>query len=84
MIEDFDIIQAARDGARAVADGDGGRSAHLLGEVEAAMTELSVGECEWLSIAVSNGAFSRQMGATPAEPTFVGTQQTPEGEIWDI
>ena len=83
MLEDIDLFQTARDGARAVAAGDGGRSAHLLDAVVEAMRELTLDECEWLSIAVTNGAFSRQMAAPPAEGD-VNMTKTQDGEIWDI
>lgn len=84
MDETYDIFQAARDGALAVRNADGGRSAHLINEVAAAMRSLSVDECEWLSIAVSNGAFSRQLEAPPKTDVDVSMISTPEGEVWDI
>ena len=83
MIETYDLFQLARDGAKAAADNDSGRSLHLIDQVAEAMKELTLSECEWLSIAVSNGAYSRQLHATPT-PIDVEMRTTEEGEVWDI
>lgn len=84
MTETYDIFQAARDGARAAEDGDSGRSLYLIEEVTAAMNELTTAECEWLSVAVSNGAFAKQMNTLPPQDLYVDVKETPAGEIWDI
>jgi hypothetical protein len=84
MNEHDELLQIARDGAKAHADDDSGRSRYLISRVADIMLELSVAECEWLSIAVSNGAFNRAINESPAEDVNVGVQQTQQGEVWDI
>lgn len=79
-----DILQYARDGALAVANGDGGRSVFLIEQVASLMRTLSVAECEWLSVAVSNGAFSRLLHEPAKTDIAVDTVTTATGEIWDI
>lgn len=79
-----DILQHARDGALAVANGDSGRSAFLLEQIATLMRSLTVAECEWLSVAVSNGAFNRLLNEPPKTDIAVDTVTTPAGEIWDI
>lgn len=77
-----DIVFNAQSGAKALNDGDMGRSQFLIGEVVTFMEQLSVDECKWLSIAVGYGAQQRifhETVNTQAEPVV-----TANGEIWDI
>lgn len=82
--EQGDLTQYARDGAEAIVNGDGGRSAFLMEQVASIMRTLTVAECEWLSVAVSNGAFSRLLHEPASGTQHVTVESTADGEIWDI
>ena len=85
MIDGYeDLLDVARVGAKAAADGDSGRSAHLIEQVAIAMQGLTQEECEWLSIAVTNGSFSRAMSNPAAGSAEVDIEQTATGEVWNI
>lgn len=81
-----DILQAAREGSAAAAAGDKGRSSYLIQQVTNAMQELTLDECEWLSVAVTNGAFSKSLSehAQPDDLDSIVLQSNQKGEVWDI
>lgn len=85
MADHDNLIDLARRGALAVAEGERDESAALLARVSMAMSSLTAAECEWLSIAVANGAFDRQI-SEPQEYTGADVPMvaTPDGEVWDI
>ena len=81
----IDLLNTAELGSRAAEDGDGGRSAYLMQTVADAMSELTLKECEWLSVAVSNGTFAKQLSEAPPITDYdVDVQKTDKGEVWDI
>lgn len=85
MDDYLDLEELARAGAQAVAAEDFGRSAHLIQLVAERMAYWSLEECEWMSVAVSNGAISKQMSEIPqTDGADIHMEQTPDGEVWDI
>jgi hypothetical protein len=84
VTEDLDLLQLAKDGARAVENNDGGRSRYLIEQVAELMASLTTTEAEWLSVAVTNGAMARQFNESPIQVDDFAVTQTPDGEKWDI
>lgn len=78
-----ELVEMAVMGTRAIEDGDTGRSKYLVEECGRALSELTLQELEWLSVAVSNAALERYI-AEQDPPEVVADADGVKTEVWDI